>query len=158
MKSPKSCHQGLISFHVQGMHVNFLFQLNIFAIQSSQMLIIAVYLQSLSPAVQDKNTFFFLDFFFLSGDVLVVLSIDAMEGVLTAGGSDLELVPDPTWCYVVKVYHALRKTLHESIAVSSGYSFACFVDRSYSGFRTHLSCLGVSVINLQQERLSSFIQ
>ena len=96
MKSPKSCHQGLISFHVQGMHVNFLFQLNIFAIQSSQMLIIAVYLQSLSPAVQDKNTFFFLDFFFLSGDVLVVLSIDAMEGVLTAGGSDLELVPDPT--------------------------------------------------------------
>ena len=96
MKSPKSCHQGLISFHVQSMHVNFLLQLNIFAIQSSQMLIIAVYLQSLSPAVLDKNTFFFLDFFFLSGDVLVVLSIDAMEGVLTAGGSDLELVPDPT--------------------------------------------------------------
>ena len=96
MKSPKSCHQGLISFHVQSMHVNFLLQSNIFAIQNSQMLIIAVYLHHLSPAVLDKNTFFFLDFFFLSGDVLVVLSIDAMEGVLTAGGSDLELVPDPT--------------------------------------------------------------
>ena len=45
----------------------------------------------------DKDTFFFLDFFFFSGDVLVVLSIDAMEGVLTDGGIEsLELDPDPT--------------------------------------------------------------
>lgn len=36
------------------------------------------------------DTFFFLDFFFFSesGDGLVVLSIDAMEGVLMEGGID----------------------------------------------------------------------
>lgn len=61
-----------------------------------------MYLQSLffpKSKSRDKDTFFFLDFFFFSGDVLVVLSIDAMEGVLTDGGIDsLELDPDPTWC------------------------------------------------------------
>lgn len=61
---------------------------------------IAMYLQSLffpKSKSRDKDTFFFLDFFFFSGDVLVVLSIDAMEGVLTDGGIDsLELDPDPT--------------------------------------------------------------
>jgi len=63
------------------------------------MLIAAMYLQYFSKVSLDKNTFFFLDFFFFSGDVLVVLSIDAMEGVLTDGGIDsLELDPDPTWC------------------------------------------------------------
>ena len=56
-----------------------------------------MYLQYFSQVSLDKNTFFFLDFFFFSGDVLVVLSIDAMEGVLTDGGIDsLELDPDPT--------------------------------------------------------------
>ena len=59
-----------------------------------------MYLQSLffpKSKSRDKDTFFFLDFFFFSGDVLVVLSIDAMEGVLTDGGIDsLELDPDPT--------------------------------------------------------------
>ena len=55
---------------------------------------IAMYLQCL---FYPKDTFFFLDFFFFSGEVLVVLSIDAMEGVLTDGGIDsLELDPDPT--------------------------------------------------------------
>ena len=36
------------------------------------------------------DTFFFLDFFFFSesGDVLAVLSIEAMEGVLMEGGID----------------------------------------------------------------------
>ena len=63
------------------------------------MLIAAMYLQYFSKVSLYKNTFFFLDFFFFSGDVLVVLSIDAMEGVLTDGGIDsLELDPDPTWC------------------------------------------------------------
>ena len=61
---------------------------------------IAMYLQCFCfiPKISlDKDTFFFLDFFFLSGEVLVVLSIDAMEGVLTDGGIDsLELDPDPT--------------------------------------------------------------
>ena len=98
MKSPKSCHQGLISDHVQSMRLNSVASNNIFANQKkSQMLIAAMYLQYFSQVSLDKNTFFFLDFFFFSGDVLVVLSIDAMEGVLTDGGIDsLELDPDPT--------------------------------------------------------------
>ena len=37
----------------------------------------------------DQSTFFFFDFFFFSGEVLVVLSIEAIDGVLTEGGIEL---------------------------------------------------------------------
>jgi len=35
------------------------------------------------------TVFFFFDFFFFSGEVLVVLSIEAIDGVLTEGGIEL---------------------------------------------------------------------
>lgn len=100
MKSPKSCHQGLISVHVQSMRLKFFcVKLNFCKPQKipntfcCNVCICKVF----SQVRLDKDTFFFLDFFFFSGDVLVVLSIDAMEGVLTDGGIEsLEFDPDPT--------------------------------------------------------------
>ena len=101
MKSPKSCHQGLISDHVQSMRLKFSCFKRYFCKPTNpkcflqlQCICNVCFIPKISL---DKDTFFFLDFFFFSGEVLVVLSIDAMEGVLTDGGIDsLELDPDPT--------------------------------------------------------------